>query len=53
MNTLNAGRRLIAAAIAVSATFSIVWSLASFAYPADDSATPVRVDLVARAGACR
>ena len=39
MNTINATQRLAAAALAISVTFSMVWSVASLGYPASSSAT--------------
>jgi len=39
MNTIRATQRLTAAALAISVTFSMVWSVASLGYPASSSAT--------------
>ncbi len=39
MNTISATQRLTAAALAISVTFSMVWSVASLGYPASSSAT--------------
>ncbi|HEY5900091.1 MAG TPA: hypothetical protein VIV54_21175 [Burkholderiales bacterium] len=41
MTTPSASQRLIAAALAVSTTFSIVWSLAALGYPQAPAPAPV------------
>ncbi|HSU64114.1 MAG TPA: hypothetical protein VLJ12_09640 [Burkholderiales bacterium] len=38
MRTISATQRLTAAALAISVTFSMVWSVASLGYPASASA---------------
>ena len=38
---ITASQRLAAAAVALSATLSIVWGMASFAYPVAATAAPV------------
>ena len=40
MKNISASQRLTAAALAVSVTFSMVWSVASLGYPASVSAYP-------------
>jgi hypothetical protein len=40
MKTISAKQRLTAAALAISVTFSMVWSVASLGYPASVSAYP-------------
>jgi hypothetical protein len=39
MKIISARQRLAAVAVAVSVTFSMVWSVASLGYPASSSAT--------------
>ena len=39
--TITAGQRLAAAAIALSATFSTVWTMASVAYPVAATVAPL------------
>jgi hypothetical protein len=48
MSIINARQRLAAAAIAIGATFSIVWSVAGLAYPQALTAPPLTL-----AQACR
>jgi len=50
---INTRHRLAAFAIALSATFSTVWAMASHAYPASAAAPAVAVASTVLAQACR
>jgi hypothetical protein len=52
MKTISAMHRLAAAALAISATFSMVWGMASLGYPASVSAAQAAAAFVAPAAVC-
>jgi hypothetical protein len=52
MKTISAMHRLAAAALAISATFSMVWGMASLGYPAGVSAAQAAAAFVAPAAVC-
>jgi hypothetical protein len=47
MKTISATQRLTAAALAISVTFSMVWSVASLGYPANVSSAQAAATRVA------
>lgn len=51
MKTVSGAQRLAAIAVAISVTFSMVWSVASLGYPASVSAYPASAS--ATLSACR
>ena len=53
MKTISATQRLAAVAVAISVTFSMVWSVASLGYPASVSAAQATATRVAACDGAR